>query len=248
MPRMRAADAAVKILELEGATQAFGLPGAAINPFYSAMRDHGGIKHVLARHVEGASHMAEGYTRAKAGNIGICIGTSGPAGTDMVTGLYSAMADSIPILAITGQAPVARLHKEVGIGERLGTKAFNALYGNRVEGVAPEKQDETATENLALAGKAAERIGAVVLVEPVSGAPAYPLKRAADAVAVIDRVQADHGVGSLRLLADLYHLAVNGDDVGAAIDSYAARIGHVQITTTRGAANPAPERLTSRAI
>ena len=75
-----------------------------------------------------------------------------------------------------------------GIGERLGTKAFNALYGNRIEGVAPEKQDETATENLALAGKAADRLGAVVLVEPVSGAPAYPLKRAADAVAVIDRV------------------------------------------------------------
>ncbi|QSE90742.1 glyoxylate carboligase [Rhodococcus pseudokoreensis] len=112
MPRMRAVDAAVKILELEGATQAFGLPGAAINPFYAAMRDHGGIKHVLARHVEAASHMAEGFTRAGAGNIGICIGTSGPAGTDMITGLYSAMADSIPILAITGQAPVARLHKE----------------------------------------------------------------------------------------------------------------------------------------
>ncbi|MFY9915800.1 MAG: glyoxylate carboligase [Nocardioidaceae bacterium] len=112
MARMKAADAAVKILELEGATQAFGLPGAAINPFYAAMRRHGGIAHVLARHVEGASHMAEGYTRAKAGNIGICIGTSGPAGTDMITGLYSAIADSIPILAITGQAPVARLHKE----------------------------------------------------------------------------------------------------------------------------------------
>jgi tartronate-semialdehyde synthase len=109
---MRAADAAVKILELEGATTAFGLPGAAINPFYSAMKAHGGIRHVLARHVEGASHMAEGFTRSKAGNIGICIGTSGPAGTDMITGLYSAMADSIPILAITGQAPVARLHKE----------------------------------------------------------------------------------------------------------------------------------------
>ncbi len=112
MPRMRAVDAAVRILELEGATQTFGLPGAAINPFYSAMRAHGGIKHVLARHVEGASHMAEGYTRAKAGNIGVCIGTSGPAGTDMITGLYSAMADSNTILAITGQAPVARLHKE----------------------------------------------------------------------------------------------------------------------------------------
>ena len=112
MTRMRAVDAAVKILELEGATQAFGLPGAAINPFYDAMRKHGGMRHVLARHVEGAAHMAEGYTRAQAGNIGICVGTSGPAGTDMVTGLYSASADSVPILCITGQAPVARLHKE----------------------------------------------------------------------------------------------------------------------------------------
>ena len=112
MPRMTAADAAVKILELEGATQAFGLPGAAINPFYDAMRRSGAISHILARHVEGASHMAEGYTRTKAGNIGVCIGTSGPAGTDMITGLYSAAADSIPILCITGQAPVARLHKE----------------------------------------------------------------------------------------------------------------------------------------
>ena len=112
MTRMRAVDAAVLILEKEGSTQAFGLPGAAINPFYSAIRAHGGIKHVLARHVEAASHMAEGYTRAKAGNIGVCIGTSGPAGTDMITGLYSASADSIPILCITGQAPVAKLHKE----------------------------------------------------------------------------------------------------------------------------------------
>jgi tartronate-semialdehyde synthase len=112
MARMRAVDAAVLILEKEGATQLFGLPGAAINPFYSAMRKHGGLKHVLSRHVEAASHMAEGYTRARAGNIGICIGTSGPAGTDMVTGLYAASADSIPILCITGQAPVAKLHKE----------------------------------------------------------------------------------------------------------------------------------------
>ncbi|TCC52662.1 glyoxylate carboligase [Kribbella capetownensis] len=112
MARMRAVDAAVLILEKEGSTQLFGLPGAAINPFYSAMKKHGGIKHVLARHVEAASHMAEGYTRARAGNIGVCIGTSGPAGTDMITGLYSASADSIPILCITGQAPVAKLHKE----------------------------------------------------------------------------------------------------------------------------------------
>jgi tartronate-semialdehyde synthase len=109
---MRAVDAAVAILQAEGVTDVFGLPGAAINPFYSALKNNGTIHHTLARHVEGASHMAEGYTRAKAGNIGVCIGTSGPAGTDMITGLYSAAADSIPILCITGQAPVAKLHKE----------------------------------------------------------------------------------------------------------------------------------------
>src|SRR3712207_2665670 len=112
MARMSAAAAAVRVLELEGVTAAFGVPGAAINPFYAAMRPRNSIRHVLARHVEGASHMAEGYTRAKAGNIGVCIGTSGPAGTDMITGLYSAWADSVPILCITGQAPTARLHKE----------------------------------------------------------------------------------------------------------------------------------------
>src|SRR3978361_1773099 len=76
------------------------------------MQTLGGLHHVLARHVEGAAHMAEGYTRSRAGNIGVCVGTSGPAGTDMITGLYSAAPDSIPILAVTGQAPVARLHKE----------------------------------------------------------------------------------------------------------------------------------------
>ncbi|CAM2193210.1 glyoxylate carboligase [Paraburkholderia sp. A1RI_3L] len=112
MTRMRAIDAAVLVLEKEGIDTAFGVPGAAINPLYSAMKKAGGISHVLARHVEGASHMAEGYTRAAPGNIGVCIGTSGPAGTDMITGLYSASADSIPILAITGQAPRARLYKE----------------------------------------------------------------------------------------------------------------------------------------
>jgi tartronate-semialdehyde synthase len=104
MARMTAADAAVAILKAEGITHAFGVPGAAINPLYAALRrsneaahgDGQGISHVLARHVEGASHMAEGYTRTRAGNIGVCIGTSGPAGTDMITGLYSASADSIP--------------------------------------------------------------------------------------------------------------------------------------------------------
>ena len=112
MPKMTAVEAAVRVLEKEGVTVAFGVPGAAINPLYAAMRAHGGIRHILARHVEGASHMADGYTRAVAGNIGVCIGTSGPAGTDMITGLYAAIANSLPILCITGQAPRARLYKE----------------------------------------------------------------------------------------------------------------------------------------
>jgi tartronate-semialdehyde synthase len=112
MARMKAIEAAVRVLEKEGVTCAFGVPGAAINPLYAALKARGSIRHILARHVEGASHMADGYSRAKAGNIGVCIGTSGPAGTDMITGLYAASADSIPILCITGQAPRAKLHKE----------------------------------------------------------------------------------------------------------------------------------------
>ncbi|WP_323011994.1 glyoxylate carboligase [Castellaniella sp.] len=112
MARMRAVDAAAAVLQKEGITTLFGVPGAAINPLYSALRKNGGFHHVLARHVEGASHMAEGYTRAQPGNIGVCLGTSGPAGTDMITGLYSALGDSIPILCITGQAPRSQLHKE----------------------------------------------------------------------------------------------------------------------------------------
>ena len=112
MARMKAIEAAVRVLEAEGVTVAFGVPGAAINPLYAALKQHGAIRHILARHVEGASHMADGYSRAKPGNIGVCIGTSGPAGTDMITGLYAAQADSIPILCITGQAPRAKLFKE----------------------------------------------------------------------------------------------------------------------------------------
>jgi tartronate-semialdehyde synthase len=139
---MTAARAAVEILQREGVDTVFGLPGAAINPFYAAMRGHGGLKHVLARHVEGASHMAEGYTRARPGNIGVCVGTSGPAGTDMVTGLYSASADSIPILCLTGQAPVAKLHKEdfqavdiASIAKPLTKMAVTVLEPAQVPGV-----------------------------------------------------------------------------------------------------------------
>ena len=112
MARMRVVDAIVQILAKEGVTVTFGIPGAAINGLYSALKADGRIGHILARHGEAQSHMAEGYTRAKAGNIGVCLGTSGPAGTDMVTGMYSAMADSLPILCITGQVPTPKLDKE----------------------------------------------------------------------------------------------------------------------------------------
>ncbi|MFI1097292.1 glyoxylate carboligase [Streptomyces sp. NPDC020917] len=142
MPRMTAARAAVEILEREGVDVAFGVPGAAINPFYAALKAHGGIRHTLARHVEGASHMAEGYTRARPGNIGVCIGTSGPAGTDMITGLYSATGDSVPILCITGQAPTAVLHKEdfqavdiAAVAGPVTKKATTVLEAAQVPGV-----------------------------------------------------------------------------------------------------------------
>ncbi len=124
---------------------AFGVPGAAINPFYAALRAAGGVEHTLARHVEGASHMAEGYTRTAPGNIGVCIGTSGPAGTDMITGLYSAIGDSIPILCITGQAPVAVIEKEdfqavdiASIAKPVTKKATTVKEAAQVPGVFQE--------------------------------------------------------------------------------------------------------------
>jgi len=111
MSKMQAAEAMVKVLEDEGVEVIFGIPGAGILPFYSALRKSDKIKHYLARHEEGASHSADGYARST-GKVGICVGTSGPAGTNMVTGLYAAQVDSIPIIAITGQAVTAQLGKE----------------------------------------------------------------------------------------------------------------------------------------
>jgi hydroxypyruvate isomerase len=130
----------------------------------------------------------------------------------------------------------------VGIGEQLGVAGFNALYGNRIDDVPAAKQDELATANLAHAAAAAARIGATVLVEPVSGAPRYPLRTAEDALAVVDRVAAGNTAGNtaenVRLLADLYHLTVNGDDVDAVIAAHTPRIGHVQIADAPGRHEP----------
>ena len=127
----------------------------------------------------------------------------------------------------------------VGLGERLGCRAFNALYGNRTDDSTPQEQDELGAENLALAAGAAGRIGGTVLVEPVSGAPRYPLLTAGDALGAIDRAGVDH----LALLLDVYHLAVNGDDVDAAIERAAGRIGHVQIADAPGRHEPGTGKL-----
>jgi tartronate-semialdehyde synthase len=110
MARMPVMEAVVHVLESEGVDCAFGIPGAAILPLYDALQNSS-IRHLTVRHEEGATHAADGYSRAS-GKIGIAIGTSGPAGTNMITGLYTALADSIPIICITGQAPLAVLHKE----------------------------------------------------------------------------------------------------------------------------------------
>src|SRR5215213_7551983 len=126
----------------------------------------------------------------------------------------------------------------VGIGERLGCRAFNALYGNRVEGTDPAAQDDLAVENLAIAGQAAARIGGTVLVEPVSGAPRYPLLTATDVVAVLDRVKRETGVGNLGFLCDLYHLAVNGDDLDQVTAAHGDQVAHVQIADAPGRHEP----------
>jgi tartronate-semialdehyde synthase len=110
MAKMNPMDAVVRVLEDEGVRVAFGIPGAAILPLYDALRGSS-IRHLAVRHEEGGTHAADGWARIT-GQPGIAIGTSGPAGTNMITGLYTALADSIPIICITGQANRDVLHKE----------------------------------------------------------------------------------------------------------------------------------------
>src|SRR6187431_746816 len=87
----------------EGVTDIFGYPGGAILPAYDAMLDYP-IRHVLVRHEQGASHMADGYARAS-GEVGVCLATSGPGATNLVTGIATAQMDSSPMVCITGQVP-----------------------------------------------------------------------------------------------------------------------------------------------
>lgn len=146
------------------------------------------------------------------------------------------------------RVPEFRENLEVAVtfGHRLGCRMFNALYGNRIERVASEEQDELATENLVAAARAVARIDGLVLVEPLSGIPSYPLRTAADVIAVLDRVERSGGVTNMRMLLDLYHLAANGDNLAAAIDSHADRVGHVQIADHPGRHEPGTGELDLR--
>ena len=98
---MTGAQALWEALVREGVTDVFGYPGGAILPAYDAMLGYP-IHHVLVRHEQGATHMADGYARAS-GKVGVAIATSGPGATNMVTGIATAMMDSSPIVCITGQ-------------------------------------------------------------------------------------------------------------------------------------------------
>lgn len=130
-----------------------------------------------------------------------------------------------------------------GLGRQLDCRLFNALYGNRLDGVEPSSQDETAVANLAAAADALSSIGGTVLVEPLSGAPRYPLRRAADALRVVAAVQERSSGTNVGFLADLYHLAANGEDLDAVIASSVSHFAHVQIADLPGRGEPGSGRL-----
>jgi hydroxypyruvate isomerase len=134
----------------------------------------------------------------------------------------------------------ANIDVAAGFAASLGCTALNALYGNRVEGADPAEQDALALENLVLAARAADRIGAVLLVEALNApeSPRYPLVSAPAAVAVVDRVNEATGLGNARFLMDLYHLSMNGEDLPSVIERYASRTGHVQIADNPGRGAP----------
>ncbi|TXS57470.1 TIM barrel protein [Streptomyces sp. t39] len=122
----------------------------------------------------------------------------------------------------------------------VGCTALNALYGNRVDGADPQVQDALALENLVLAARAADRVGAILLVETLNKpeSPLYPLVSAPAAIEVVDKVNAATGLGNAKFLLDVYHLSMNGENVSEVIAAYADRTGHVQIADNPGRGAP----------
>ena len=101
----------IKCLEEQGVNTVFGYPGGAILPFYDALRESTGVRHILTAHEQGAAHAADGYARAS-GGVGVCVATSGPGATNLVTGLATAFMDSIPVVAITGQVAMSMIGRD----------------------------------------------------------------------------------------------------------------------------------------
>ncbi|MEV7193773.1 TIM barrel protein [Streptomyces sp. NPDC093510] len=134
----------------------------------------------------------------------------------------------------------ANLAVAADFAKSLGCTALNALYGNRVDGVDPAVQDELALENLVLAAREADRVGAILLIEALNKpeSPLCPIVSAPKAIEIVDKVNAATGLGNAKFLMDLYHLSMNGEDLPQVIEQYAARTGHVQIADNPGRGAP----------
>ena len=109
--KLRGAQMVWEAIRREGIRVVFGYPGGAVLPLYDALPEFPDLHHVLVRHEQAAAHAADGFARAS-GQVGVCVATSGPGATNLVTGLATAMMDSAPLVAITGQ--VARPFREPG--------------------------------------------------------------------------------------------------------------------------------------
>jgi acetolactate synthase-1/2/3 large subunit len=136
---MRGSHVIWSVLVEQGVDTVFGYPGGAILPAYDALLDHP-IRHVLVRHEQGATHMADGYARAS-GKVGVAIATSGPGATNLVTGIATAMMDSIPLVCITGQVPAALIgsdaFQETDIAGITLTITKHNFLVTRAEDIAP---------------------------------------------------------------------------------------------------------------
>ena len=138
MTRMSGAEALVEALKKQKVNVIFGIPGGATIPIYDVLYDTGDIRHILMRHEQCAAHAADGYARAS-GKIGVCMATSGPGATNLVTGIANAYMDSSPIVAFTGQVPRSLIGKDafqetdiVGIATPITKYAFQVLKASEI--------------------------------------------------------------------------------------------------------------------
>lgn len=146
------------------------------------------------------------------------------------------------VLSVPGREREFRESLDVltDIAERTGCQAFNALYGQRIPEFSPDRQDELALENIGVAAKAAAKVGGNLLIEPLAEGEngRYPLLHAAQVIALLDRAERVAGVPNVRMLADVYHLAKNGDDIRGILTGMLPRIGHVQVADVPGRHEP----------